>query len=373
MIRNKVKIMERARTTIKEGGLDAIVAMSPENVGYIAGCVIPSHPLIRRRHAICVAPLDRDAVLIVADMEQEHAQKHSWIRDVRSYKEFLQDPMDLLADVLVELGLDKKKIGIEMEYTPAGDFKRLQSRVPSARFEQADRILEEATEIKTPHEIEMIKRMGKIAEASEFEAFKSVSPGMTEMDLGKALVGGLYSRGADGIKLLVVCSGERSSLPNAGPTTKTLNRGDIVRVDLLGSLSHFYSDVARTVVVGEASSRQKQMWKGIVETHHEVLDVVKPGIEVSDLYAVYARAMKKRGIPPARFVGHGLGFGMHETPILGEMIHTPIKENMVLCIEPFFIDPGKDSYHIEDEIIVTRDGYELITDSMDTSELFVIK
>lgn len=218
----------------------------------------------------------------------------------------------------------------------------------------------------------MIKKMGKIAETSELEAFKAVSPGMTEMDLGKALVNGLYSRGADGIKLLVVCSGARSSLPNAGPTGKTLDRGDIVRVDLLGSLSHFYSDVARTVVVGEASPRQESMWKRLVESHHEVLDAIKPGVKVSELYTVYARAMKKRGIPPARFAGHGLGLGMHETPVLGEMFHTPIKENMVLCIEPFYFEPGN-SYHIEDEIIVTRDGYELITDSMDTSGLFVIK
>lgn len=371
-LRRKVQL-QRVRSVLKETGMDAVVAISPENVGYLAGCVIPSHPLVRRRHAIYLAPLEREGVLLVADIEQEHAQKYSSVRDVRGYKEFFQDPIDLLADVISEIGLDKKKIGIEMDYTPAGDFQKLQSRLPNAKFERADRMLEEVGEIKTPREIELIKKMGKIAESSELDAFKSVSQGMTELDLGKALVGGLYSRGADGIKLLVVCSGERSSLPNAGPTSKTLNHGDIVRVDLLGSLSHFYSDVARTVVVGEASPRQESIWKRLVEVQHEVLDVVKPGLKVSELYAVYAKAMKKRGLPPARFVGHGLGLGMHETPILGEMVHTTIKENMILCIEPFTLDPGAESYQVEDEIIVTKDGYELITDSMDTSELFVIK
>src|SRR6185503_11431636 len=124
------EITSRLRRRIVEGGLDAIVAMSPENVTYVSGFVVPSQSLMRWRHAICIVTADGRVSMVAIDMEATTVRAHAGIDDLRIYREFTDDPMDKLADALSDLELDRSKVGIEMEFIPARDFATVQKRLP---------------------------------------------------------------------------------------------------------------------------------------------------------------------------------------------------------------------------------------------------
>jgi Xaa-Pro aminopeptidase len=132
-------------------------------------------------------------------------------------------------------------------------------------------------------------------------------------------------------------------------------------LDIIGTKSNYYSDVARTAVVGEPTSEQRQVYDLLFSVHQRSLEALKPGVPSSDVYRIYRGAMEEAGLPPYHFVGHGLGVTLHEDPFVNDRKSVPLEENMVLCIEPLTMLEGRFGLQIEDEVIITADGYEPIT------------
>lgn len=352
--------------------LDALIAMSPENTSYSIGCVIPSQFFVRRRHAIFVKPFQGSPTLIVADMEEEHAKQYSTVHDIRSYREFLLDPIDLLADVLKEKGLDRRRLGIELKYIPASDFKRLRNKLPKAEFVESDDLFEVLFSVKNDRQLKLIKKVASAAEKAIKDGFETIKPGMNEYELARIMTNRFYKEGGDGIRILTVGSGDRSSLPNVSASNRVIKKGDLIRVDFLGLFEYFMSDVCRTAIVGKPTAQQEETWNKLVKTEAAMLEIIKPGVRACDLYDSYLKMWKSFGFKPVRFIGHGLGLSAHERPLLSDFDKLPLQEGMVLCIEPLLLIKGYGGYHLEDEILVTNDGCEIITNQMDTSRLIEI-
>src|ERR1700751_2283524 len=116
------EIIAGLRTRVADEGLDAVIAISPENVTYVSGFVVPSQSLMRWRHAICIVTADGRISMVAIDMEENTVKAPAGINDRRVYREFTEDPMDKLAETLTDLKLERGKIGIEMEFLPAKDF-----------------------------------------------------------------------------------------------------------------------------------------------------------------------------------------------------------------------------------------------------------
>ncbi|MDH5781621.1 MAG: Xaa-Pro peptidase family protein, partial [Dehalococcoidia bacterium] len=366
-------VLEREKSAMEKRGLDVLIAMSPESVAYGIGCVIPSHFFARRRHAISVVYLDDAPTLIVADMEEEHAKNYSSVKDVRSYREFLQDPIDLLVDVLKEKGFSHGQIGIELSYIPAIDFKKLRSKLPGLKLIECTELFNELYTVKSDKQLSILRAVAKAAEKAIQEGFERLEVGMTEHDLARTMVSTFYGEGGDGIRLLVVGSGERSSYPNVGPSERVIKNGDLIRVDFLGLKEYFMSDVCRTAIVGKPSDKQRQIWNKLVKTEEAILETIEPGVKAFAVYKAYLKIWKDSGFNPVRFIGHGLGLSTHERPLLSDSDELALQEGMLLCIEPLLLIPKLEGYHLEDEVLVTRDGYEIVTNIMDTSQLYEIK
>lgn len=365
------EIIERQRESARNHNLDAMIAMSWENVAYTAGILVPSQPKLRRRHAICVVPVNGEPVMVIVDMEYSTVKRYGRFADVRSYREFTENAMDLLGDVLTELGLSKGRVGIEGKVISHDDFGHLSSRLPHAEFISCDDLYSELRMVKTQEEIDIISKMGRIADKAHYSVANFAKPGMTERDVGGFVMNELIRLGADGISLLVVAAGERSGLPNVSPTDYMLKSGDLMRIDIMANLSAFYSDVARTYIISKASNKQKEIWKKLTETHHAVLERIRPGARTLDLYHIYRRKFEEYGLPLANFVGHGLGITLHEKPFIGGVSDYELAEGMVLCIEPFLFGENE-GYQLEDEIVVTAGGYKLITDVTPTERVIEV-
>jgi Xaa-Pro aminopeptidase len=137
-----------------------------------------------------------------------------------------------------------------------------------------------------------------------------------------------------------------------------LEHGDMLRLDIIGTKAHYHSDVARTVVVGEPSEEQQRVYDLLLGVHRRCLQALRPGVLSSDVYRIYSEAMDAARLPPYHFVGHGLGITLHEEPFVNELKSIPLEEGMVLCIEPLTLLEGRFGIQIEDEVLITADGYE---------------
>ena len=231
------EIIEKQGKAMQLAGLDALIALSPENVTYTAGLVVPSQSLMRWRHAGCIVTAGGQLSMIVIDMEETTVKKLAAIEKVRVYREFVDDPMDTLADLLTELKLDRARIGIEMDFIPARDFQTLARRLPQARFTAAQNLFHRLREIKTAAEIELLRKLSKLTDNAIGNTLKQARAGMTEMDLAGVLTSGIFAGGAENFKLMIVASGERSQYPNVGPTRRALKEGDLIRMEIFGILT----------------------------------------------------------------------------------------------------------------------------------------
>ena len=138
------EIIRRLKVRISSEGLDAIVALSPENVAYVSGFVVPSQSLMRWRHAAVIVTADGRISMVAIDMEATTVKAHAGIDDLRIYREFSDDPMDELSAALKDLQLDRAKVAIEMEFLPAKDFALLQKNLPAVAWIAGDAIFNKA-------------------------------------------------------------------------------------------------------------------------------------------------------------------------------------------------------------------------------------
>jgi Xaa-Pro dipeptidase len=364
---------------IADKGLDAIVSCSPENFAYLTGFVVPSQALLRHRHNMTVVTADGKVALLGVDMEASTIRAREPDAKLAVWAEFSDDPMQVLAALLEELGLRQARIGIELGYLPAADFGRLQSVMPRATFAACDATLARLRQIKTPQEIALLRQLSRIADQAITDAIAAVSPGDSEMDIAAHLTRKVYESGAQQFKLMIVATGERSQLPNVGPTDRRLGRGDVCRVEIFSIIDGYHAGVCRTAVVQEAPPHAEDVWQVLTECKHLLLDRIKPGASCRAIYDAFIAKLTGKNLPPISFVGHGIGLFLHEdpylgrTPIIGSTEDAVLEAGMVLGFEPLCYRTGYGfGMQNKDMVAVTEDGCELLSDYADTERLLKI-
>jgi ectoine hydrolase len=366
------EIIEKQCKAMQSARLDALIALSPENVTYTAGFVVPSQSLMRWRHACCIVTADGRVAMIVIDMEETTVKSLAAIQNVRVYREFVDDPMDTLASLLTDLKLDRARIGIEMDFIPARDFQILARRFPQASFVAAEDVFARLREVKTADEIELMRKLSKLTDDAIGNTLKRARAGMTEMDLAGLLTSGIFAGGAENFKLMIIASGERSQYPNVGPTRRVLKRGDLIRMEIFGILTGYHAGICRTAVVGNPSPEQEKIWKNLIECKCLVLDLIKPGARCKGIYQAFLKRFSELGFAPISFVGHGIGLFLHEEPYLGRYGDRVLEQGMVIAIEPLVYIPGRMGLQNKDMLAVTESGCELLSDATTTDQLIEV-
>lgn len=365
-------ILDKCVQAMEAEDLDGLIAMSPENFAYVAGFIVPSQPVLRWRHAAVVMTRDGRSSLYAVDMEASTVRALEPEADVRIWEEFAEDAMPVLAGLLRDLGLESARVGLETDYMPARDMERLTGLLPGVRWEPAHGIFNRLRLVKTPRELELMRRLSRITDRSIREAFESVHAGDTEMDLAGAVTTNLFRLGADDFKWLILASGERSQFPNVGPTTRKLERGDIVRLEVFGMLDGYHAGICRTAVVQEATQEVTEIWSKIVACRDVIFESIRDGASGAETYAKVADRFRAAGWEPMSFVAHGIGLFVHEEPYVGRYGDARIEAGMVLGAEPVLLVPGAYGFQVKDVVAVNADGCDVLSDVTDTDELFVI-
>jgi Xaa-Pro aminopeptidase len=368
------EIVARLVKSMAAAGLDAVVAVSPENFAYLSGFVVASQSLMRWRHAVYVVTAKGVSSILVVDMEATTTRAKAKGIEVHTWAEFTDKPMAVLAGLLSDLGLGNGRIGIEFDYLPAGAFRELADSVPTATFDPADELLGRLRQIKTTAEVEHMRRLSRIADRAIGDALHQARVGTTEMELAAALTRSIFEQGAENFKLMIVASGERSVFPNVGPTQRQLRPGDICRVEIFSMIDGYHAGVCRTARVGAAPAHAEAIWRNLVECKYLTLEMMKPGASSRAIYQAFIRHLGKMNLPPISFLGHGIGLHLHEKPYLGPYADVPLEPGMVLGFEPLVYDTGYGfGMQNKDVVAVTADGHSLLSDVTDTDNLIEIE
>lgn len=247
----------------------------------------------------------------------------------------------------------------------AGRWSELEAALPEGvRTVDASSWAAHVRAVKLPGELELIDQAARLAEAGIDRAVARARPGVSEQDLAAEVAHAMVDGGGSP-RFLVVTSGERSALADAAASRRQLRPGDLVRFDVGCVVDGYWSDVGRTVVVGEPTPQQQHRYDAILAGEQAQLDLVRPGVTARELFDIAVDQVEAGGLAPYRrqHCGHGIGADVYEPPIVSPSFDTPIEAGMTFCFETPYYELGWGGMMVEDTLVVTDDGYRLLTHS----------
>jgi Xaa-Pro aminopeptidase len=265
----------------------------------------------------------------------------------------------LVADILAALkekGLDTKRIGVVgLDIIPAEYYEAIKKAMGNATFEVANEIIEAMRLIKSPAEIELLRKAAGVADAGLLAGMEAAREGATGHDVELAVRSAGLEAGADFIPRVRVSTGPKlQSLSWPMATRRKITKGDFVYLDVIGWAGGYGFDNSRINVVGKPTDEQRDYLDHVVETTEWMIGVLKPGAKLG---LVMTMSRERQIIA----FGHGIGLEICENPWLTlAPSKTVIEPNMVLCIEPNVIDRQFGGTCIEDMVVITGTGVEVL-------------
>lgn len=355
--------LARLQDIIERRNLDAIVVSSYQNVSYFAGTYLMTQVSLPDRLALLVVPRNQAPTLIVCGIEKRQVLTQTDIADVRDYVEFAENPTAVLADVLRERKLGGGSIGIDARRLPVASGNLLQERLSGIELVPVDDDIELAQAVKDGHEKAIMEEAARATLEAAEETAAELSVGASERDFSTTAFLKLMQKG--GVPLfLVFASGPRTMQAHPESTDQPMESGTLWRIDF-GARFHevINSDLARTGVVGEPTREQEDTLRALRATQDAGFKAIEPGRKAKDVFNAVKDEFKRQGLPFSMpHIGHGMGIGLHEFPMLEPGNDTELREGMVLNIEPMVVlEPRQEAYHTEDLAEVTGHGARLLT------------
>jgi Xaa-Pro aminopeptidase len=269
-----------------------------------------------------------------------------------------------------------RTIGATLDMGSGGFFGSASPKNPpdSISLVATDNIVERLRLVKDAHEIEMLRRGAQLLAPVALEILNDAKPGIKEQELAAKIDWRIKSAGFERCSFeTIVASGPNSALPHAHAGERVLREGDFVVLDFGGVYGGYCVDLTRTVALGEPSAEMVRVYQAVLEAHKEAIAAVRPGVRAGDIDAAARLTLGRHGLAEAfgHSTGHGLGVEIHETPRIGPRREATgdgpappdeaIVPGMVFTIEPGAYLPGWGGVRIEDDVLVTPDGVEVLT------------
>ena len=265
-----------------------------------------------------------------------------------------------------------KKIAFESSMTRYDEYIHLQEQLPlGASLVPAGKIVEERRMIKSETEIATIRESVRVNSEAYERVLKRVRPGVRELDIAAEIEYQMKMLGAEKPSFdTIVAAGKRTALPHAHPTDYRLGVNELLLIDMGASLRGYSSDMTRVAHLGRVSGRIQGMYRAVLEAQLAGIAAVRPGTTAGQVDAATRNVLKKHKLDQAfmHSTGHGLGLEIHEMPRLGKKDPTTLRAGMAVTIEPGVYVQGVGGIRIEDTVLVTSTGCEILTP---TSKEFV--
>lgn len=344
--------LKKVLHTIESQGLDGFLVTSQANVSYLTGF----------KSGESIAFVSPKGCYFLTDFRYvEEAVKEV---DPKFHIEMAEQKNLFKAIGELTKRFSVKRLGFEKDGLSFGRYERLRECLKSVRLHPVDGIVEELRMVKDAQELQAIKKAVKIVLNGFHSIRRFIKQGRTERQAAADLEYFFKSHGADKASFdIIVASGPNSSMPHAIPTDRMLRKNDLVLVDAGVRCGGYNSDLTRPIFLGRMTRKIRKIYNIVVKAQTEALERIKPGEKLSEIDKAARAIIEVEGF--GKYFGHGLGHGIgleiHEKPRIAQDEGGVLKEGMVFTIEPGIYIQDLGGIRIEDMILVTKSGYEILT------------
>lgn len=352
--------ISRLQARLGVHGVDALVVSTPLNVKYLTGFTGSSGLLVVWPNRATFVTDGRYDLVVRRAVAAGRMVDTPLDRVVRRY--------DLtLADVLKRSGA--VKVGVEATHVTVSTLGAWGRAAPSINWHPLERVVEGLRVIKDAGEIATFRRGGKLISDVARQLPEIVQLGRTEREVAGRLEEAILGAGFQALSFpTIVAAGPNSAQPHATPGDRALAPGDLVVLDFGGMLDGYCVDLTRVAAVGGISQDAKALYDAVFAAHEAAVQAVQPGRQTSDVDAAARGVLEARGLGEAfsHSTGHGLGLEVHEAPRVSRAdpdTPEPIEVGMVFTIEPGAYLESVGGVRLEDDVLVTSTGGEMLTDA----------
>ena len=339
----------RIKGILRDDNIDGILITTLENVRYLSG--------FTGSDAALVMTDSKDYFLTDSRYTTQAKEEVSGF-EVIEYKKKIGGLSDLIN------GLGVNGVGFEAQGLTYQAHKELAEKISGGQLIPVNERIKNIRAVKDEEETGRIRRAIDIASQSLRENVWRVRSGNQEREMALELEFSMRRNGADNIAFdTIVASGVRSALPHGRASEKRIEAGEFVIIDFGARYQGYYSDETCTFSCGKPNRRQKEIYQIVKDAHDKAISSVCPRMKAMELDAVARDWIRDAGYGDyfGHGTGHGVGLEVHENPVIGPESEDILEEGMVFTIEPGIYIPGWGGVRIEDMVLVTGSGCEVLT------------
>lgn len=257
-----------------------------------------------------------------------------------------------------------RSLGFEEDHLTCGTLRRLQKLAKGVRLRPVAGLVEGLRLRKDAAEMRRLRRGARINKEALAAAAQKMRPGVRELDVARALEDSMRDLGASGAAFdAIVASGPRGALPHGVASARKLRRGDLITIDYGAVFEGYHADTTRVFSLGPPSKKARMIFDIVLEAQMAALAAVGPGVRCAEVDRAARRIIERAGYGDAfgHGTGHGVGLDIHEGPRLGPGVRDVLAPGMVVTVEPGIYLPGWSGVRIEDMVLVTERGKEVLT------------
>ena len=341
--------IERLRDLLTEKVVDAVLVTKEENVHYFSGFRGDSTALL----------VTHERLLLVTDSRYtEQASAEASLYEIVEQRDGLYRKV---AELAVEAGV--VALGYEGAALVCDQYEKLKEMLGEISFDTS-LALDALRQVKDADEIALIRRACAIADEGFAHIIRYIQPGMTEMEVAAELEHYMRTLGSERPAFqTIIASGVRGSLPHGVASDKVIARGELVTMDFGAVCAGYHSDITRTICVGRADVRQREIYDAVLSAQMRALAALRPGVTGIEVDRVARDSLAEKNFEQyfGHGLGHSLGLEIHEEPRLSKAGKHIMQPNMLITDEPGVYIPGWGGIRIEDTVLITADGSEPLT------------
>ncbi|MET3208756.1 UNVERIFIED_CONTAM: Xaa-Pro dipeptidase [Paenibacillus sp. PvR008] len=341
---------------LKSQSWDGLLVTDPKHIYYLTGFASEPH----ERFLGLVLLRDEEPELIVPALDAEAAHAASSVTRISTHTD-TDNPYDLLRQ---RTGAGVKMFALEKEHVSVLRYEQLHTAIGAAQYVDLGPVLQDMRVRKTPEEVRRLKHAAQLVEDALRHGLTHVREGVTEVELVAEIEYQMKKIGADGPSFdTTVLSGPKTALPHGVPGTRKLQHGDLLMFDMGVYSDGYASDITRTFAFGKLSAELETIYQTVLRSNEAGIAAIRPGVSCASVDQAARAVVEAAGYGPAfnHRVGHGLGMSVHEYPSVHGGNEDLLHEGFVFTIEPGIYVPGLGGVRIEDDVLVTSDGVEVLT------------
>jgi Xaa-Pro aminopeptidase len=339
-----------AREIIESNHLDGILFSSLENIRYLSGFTGSDGALILNQ---------KQSFFLTDSRYWTQAEEEVKGCEIVHYKKKLDGIASLLSD------LKLKRIGFESTSLTFSLHQSLLEKLANeVKFHPVENEIKNLRSAKDAQELGLIRTAIDLSSKAFLHIMEILKEGITEREVALDMEFFMKKSGAEALGFdIIIASGKRSALPHGRASDKRIEKGDFIVIDFGSGFRGYHSDQTRTVVCGKPTGEQKKIYQVVKEAHDKAIEKVRPGIPICEVDAAARDHIRRQGYDEyfGHGTGHGIGLAVHEDPVVNSENKDLVREGMVFTVEPGIYIPDRGGVRIEDMVLVTSHGVEVLT------------